>query len=282
MSTLDVPGAQLYYDVHGSGPTLIMVAGASGTADSFRKAAEHLAASYTVALYDRRGFSRSHLTAAQDYDCRLDTDADDLRRLTEHLAERPAVVFGASSGAVVALHTLIRHPHVVQTLVPFEPPLMRLLPDGQKWVDFFHAIYDLYRGTGPEPALMRFRAETFTAADALAMAHATAQHDSEQAHTNVTYWFEHELRQYPTSDLDLATLTAHADRIVPTAGRESHGYPAREATLELGRRLGRQVTDLPGGHIGCITQPVVFAAALVQAITDHAASGAPPPSSKRT
>jgi hypothetical protein len=53
------------------------------------------------------------------------------------------------------------HPSVVRTLVPFEPPAVRLLPDGQKWVDLFFGIYDLYRQSGPESALDRFRAETF-------------------------------------------------------------------------------------------------------------------------
>jgi pimeloyl-ACP methyl ester carboxylesterase len=96
-----------------------MVPGATGTAESLRKAAEHLAQTHTVAIYDRRGFSRSHLNGRQDHDRRLDTDADDLRRLIQHLSDQPATVFGVSSGATVALHLLTLHPDTVETLVPF-------------------------------------------------------------------------------------------------------------------------------------------------------------------
>jgi pimeloyl-ACP methyl ester carboxylesterase len=271
MSILEVPGARLYYETHGSGPLMVMAPGASGTAESFRRVTEHLAVCYTVALYDRRGFSRSDLEGPQDDDRRLETDADDLRRLIEHLSDEPAVVFGASSGGIVALEVLIHHPRVVRTLVPFEPPAVRLLPDGQKWVDFFYRIYDLYLRSGAEPALNQFREETFATSDRLAMARAMDLHKSDQAHANATYWFEHELRQYPATDLELDPLTAHADRIVLAAGRESHGYPAREATIELGKLLGQQVIELPGGHVGCMTQPAAFATELVQALTDRAA-----------
>jgi acetyltransferase/esterase len=68
MDTFDVPGARLYYETHGSGPLLVMIPGASGAADGFRRVAEQLGAHYTVAIYDRRGFSRSQLTGEQDYD----------------------------------------------------------------------------------------------------------------------------------------------------------------------------------------------------------------------
>ncbi|MDO3634589.1 alpha/beta fold hydrolase [Mycolicibacterium arseniciresistens] len=146
MSALDVPGAQLYYETRGNGPLFVIVPGASGVSDSFRKVATHLADHYTVMLYDRRGFSRSQLDGPQDYANRLHTDADDVRRLIQHLTDAPATVFGASSGAIVALDVLTRHPAVVSTVVPFEPPVVLQLSDGQKWVEFFHEVY------GPVPA----------------------------------------------------------------------------------------------------------------------------------
>ena len=59
MGVLDVPGARLYFETHGGGPLMVMVPGANGTADSFNRVTDHLAAHYTVVTYDRRGFSRS-------------------------------------------------------------------------------------------------------------------------------------------------------------------------------------------------------------------------------
>ena len=72
MSVLEVPGAHLYYETHGSGPIMIMVPGAAGVADGFRKVTEHLAAHYTVVLYDRRGFPAAGSTGRRttSADCR--------------------------------------------------------------------------------------------------------------------------------------------------------------------------------------------------------------------
>jgi pimeloyl-ACP methyl ester carboxylesterase len=262
-SILEVPGARLYYETHGGGPVMLMVPGATGTADSFRRVTEHLAAHYTVVLYDRRGFSRSQLDGPQDYSHRLETDADDVRRLIEHLSDGPATVFGSSSGGVVGLKVLTHHPSVVRTLVPHEPPAVRLLRDGQKWVDFFFRVYDLYRQSGIEPALKKFREQAFAESD---RQHMAAAPKNEYTLANATYWFEHELRQYPAANLNLDALKAHADRIVPMAGRESRGYPCYEVNVELGKKLGRNLIELTGGHIGFLTQPAEFAREAVHAL----------------
>jgi pimeloyl-ACP methyl ester carboxylesterase len=260
MTVLDVPGARLYYETHGHGPLLIMVPGASGVADSFRPVATHLALHYTVVLYDRRGFSRSHLDGPQNYEIRLQTDADDVRRVIEQVGDEPATVFGASSGGIVVLELLARHPDVASTVVSFEPPAVRQLPDGQTWVDFFHEVYDLYCHAGVGPAMQKFRERAFPDVDRRVMAQAPKNE------ANAIYWFEHELRQYPSVELDLAALAAHAERVLPAVGREASGYPAHEVAVVLGRKLGRDVVELPGGHVGCIAHPADFAQELVQAL----------------
>jgi len=271
MSILEVPGARLYYETHGSGPLMLMVPGAAGQADIFKMVTEHLAAHYTVVTYDRRGFSRSQLDGPQDYDHRLETDADDVRRLIEHLSDEPATVFGSSSGGVVVLEVLARHPSVVRTLVPYEPAAVRQLPDGQKWVNFSFALYDLYRQSGMEPALKKFREQMFPESDRQLMTRAMDLKNGE-IRANATYWFERELRQYTAVDLDLDALKAHADRIVQAAGRESRGRPAYEVNVELGKKLGRDLIELPGGHVGYVTQPAEFGREFVQALarTGHA------------
>lgn len=261
MTALDVPGARLYYEVHGHGPLVTMVPGASGVADSFRAVATHLAAHYTVVLYDRRGFSRSKLEGPQDYTHRLQTDADDVRRLIEHVGDAPAIVFGASSGGIVALDALTRFPEVVDTVVPYEPPAVLQLPNGKNWVDFFHEIYDLYRQVGIGSAMQQFRERAFPETDRQVMAQAPA------CAANAVYWFEHELRQYPSVELDLEALRSHADRVVLAVGREAQGYPAHEVNVVLGRQLGRDPIELPGGHVGCMAHPVEFARELTHALT---------------
>ncbi len=42
------------------------------------------------------------------------------------------------------------------------------------------------------------------------------------------------------------------------------GTPAYEATVELAEKLGRDVVELPGGHLGFVSHPAAFARELVQ------------------
>jgi acetyltransferase/esterase len=263
MSVLDVPGARLSYETHGSGPLLLLVPGASGSADNFQRVTQHLATHYTVVIYDRRGFSRSQLDGPQDEGHRLATDADDVWRLIECVSDEPATVFGGSSGAIIALELLVRRPSVVRTLVSHEPPAVRLLADGQKWIDFFSEVYDLYRQSGMEPALKKFREYAFAESDRQAMSRAPK---NEYTLANTSYWFEHELRQYPAVELNLDALKVHAERIVLTAGRESRGYPCYKVSVELGKKLGRDLIELPGGHVGLLSQAAALAGEFMQAL----------------
>jgi len=266
VSLLGVPGASLYSETRGSGTLMVMVPGANGEATAFERVAEHLAEHYTVVTYDLRGFSRSRHEGPQDYDHRLETDADDVRRLIGHLTDEPAILFGASSGGIVVLEVLIRHPSVVRTLLPFEPPAVKQLPDGQTWLKFFAEVYDLYRRSGMKPALERF-SQAFVESDRqILAARAKDGGDGQYAAANAMYWFKHELRQYPAVELDLVTLRTHADRVVLLGGRESRGRPAYDVNVELGRKLGRDVIELPGGHLGCLAHPAEFARELVRAL----------------
>jgi pimeloyl-ACP methyl ester carboxylesterase len=187
------------------------------------------------------------------------TDTDDVRRLIEHLSDAPATIFGSSSGGIVALELLTHYPSVVGMLVPHEPPTVRLLADGQTWLDFFFSVYDRYRQSGIEPAIAMFRERAFAEYDQQFMGH-----DVDPA--NATYWFEHELRQYPAVDLDLDALRAHADRVVLMVGRESGGFPAYEVNVELGKRLVREMIEMPGGHIGFVTDPAAFSSKFLSAL----------------
>lgn len=266
MSTLKVPGAQLYYEVSGDGPLVILIPGAKGEGDVFRQIARELAARYQVVTYDRRGFSRSHLDGPQDYDHRLSTDADDVRRLIEHLTDKPAIVFGNSSGAIVALEVLIHAPEVVQTVVAHEPPAVNLLPDAAKWRAFFDGIYDTYRKDGIPKAMQQFASGAFGSTDQQLMERATREHTNEYTLSNARYWMEHELRQYPRVELDLDTLAAHAERLVLAGGRDAQAQVPYQPNRVLAQELGRAIVDLPGGHLGFVSSPTEFAKELMNAL----------------
>lgn len=83
---------------------------------------------------------------------------------------------------------------------------------------------------------------------------------------NARYWFEHELRQYPPVILDVDALRAQAHHIIPMAGRKSHGYPCYEVAALLAKKIGRDLTEMPGGHLGSVGQPADFAQELISAL----------------
>lgn len=87
---------ELYYEDHGSGPSVVLVHGWPVDSRSWEpQLYPLLAAGYRVITYDRRGFGRSSRpTAGYDFD----TLADDLQQLIEHLDLRGATVVGFSLG----------------------------------------------------------------------------------------------------------------------------------------------------------------------------------------
>lgn len=268
MSTLKLPGAQLSYEVTGSGPLLILIPGAAGVGEVFRPLARHLISQYQVVTYDRRGFSRSSLDGPQDYDHRLSTDADDVRCLIEHLTDKLAVVFGNSSGALVALEVISHYPELVQTVVAHEPPAVNLLPDAAYWRAFFDGVYDTYRKEGIPKAMQQFASGTVGSVDHQVMERAMREHTNEYTLSNTTYWMEHELRQYPRIELDLTALAANAERIVLAGGRDSRDQLTYQPNKILARQWGSDIVDFPGGHLGFLSSPAEFAKELINALKD--------------
>lgn len=264
--TLTVPGATLYHEVRGSGPVLLFIPGGNGDAGPYARVAEVLADRFTTVAYDRRGFSRSPLEQPPDDATRLETDADDARRLLEHVGAAPGHVFGSSSGAIVALALLARNPERVGAVVAHEPPSLIVLPDGGRYQAMLDDVYEQYRREGAGPAFERFSAEAGVRGGALpaggeqpspAMAEIALR-----LRPNTEFWFEHELRQYPRAPLDLAALQRLSGQLVLAGGAESRDHFPYFPNAELARRFGTRVVDFPGGHVGYATHPAEFAARL--------------------
>ncbi len=264
MSTLDVPGAKLDYQIVGEGPLLLLIAGARGSGAIYRQLAQHLASRFRVLTYDRRGYGGSTLEGEQDYSVRLQTDADDVARLIAR-EDGKAVVFGSSSGAIVALDVLTRHNEAVRLLLAHEPPAMSLLPDPEQHFASLQELYELYRAQGLLPAMGKFLTTMMTASDRETLSEASKHGDPEQAARDIDYWFEHEVRQYPMRAFDMAALKAGAP-LEFIVGRESEGLPPEQIATLFAERLGVPLQTLPGGHVGYLTYAAEFGQRLIQVI----------------
>jgi acetyltransferase/esterase len=266
MGTLDVPGAQIYYEVQGRGPLILLIPGGNGETTAYDRIARFLEQWFRVVKYDRRGFSRSYLTEAQDYSQRLATDADDAQRLISYLSSEPATVFGSSSGAIVGLELLIRHPSAVRKLISHEAPLLTTVPGGAKTEKaLIQEVYDIYRAKGIFPALERFTANVL----AVETEQSTMQWSMDPrrggfAAANTLYWFERELTPYPFAEIDMESLVQRKQQLLLVVGRESSGQPVCGVPTEsLAIKLGLTVRNLPGGHLGFAFHAAEFGKALL-------------------
>lgn len=265
MPTLDVPGAQLYYDVWGvDRPLLLLIPGGNGDTAPFAAVAGRLAASHTVVSYDRRGFSRSPLDEPPNDDKRVTRDVEDAVRLIEHFGGGSAAVLGSSSGAIVALELLSRRPDCVRTVVAHEPPLFTLLPDGDSLLDTLDTVRETYRRDGLRPAMARFGEAMGFGGDeppSDAELPPSAREVMDRVFINMHFWMEHELSVYPRLVPDTDALHEQAGKLVLAGseeGRAQNQPPYRPNTV-LAARFGLAVADFPGGHVGYHTHPDAFA-----------------------
>lgn len=266
MPNLQVPGAALHYTTFGSGPILLLIPGAEGRGSIFHDLAQHLSTQFTVICMTRRGYSQSLLIGTQDFPNRLSTDADDAHSLIKHLSPDPAVVFGSSSGAVVAQRLLERHPESVKKLISYEPPSLSVLPDEFRLQAqaLFQHIYDTYRAKGPEEAIAAFTAAIGEAGDGPILRVCMDSKRSDEIRANVMFWFEFELRQYISAEVDLGLLEAAKEKFVPMAGIESGNGRGVAPIATIAQKLGKEVVRVPGAHIGYQTTTEAFAEALLE------------------
>jgi pimeloyl-ACP methyl ester carboxylesterase len=152
-------GAGLYYERQGIGPTVFFIAGSTGDAGNFSRAAALLADEFTVVTYDRRGNSRSPRPPSWAATS-VGEQADDAAALIQTLGLAPTVIFGASAGGLIALDLIIRHPQLVRACVLQEPSIFFVLPDPTAELTTRRKILsDALRVGGPREAikaLMRY------------------------------------------------------------------------------------------------------------------------------
>ena len=262
-----VPGAQLYTETRGAGPLLLFVVGGNGDPAAFSGVAGRLAGDFTVVTYARRGFVRSPVDGPIDDANRITIDVEDAAALIAHYGG-PACVFGSSSGAIVTLDLVTRHPDLVRTAVVHEPPILELLDDPGAWAARFAEIFATYETAGLWPAMAQFSQAVGLGRPAAPPPGADVAPEIAamlaRTEENMTFWMEHEFRQYPAYHPDLGALAAVAEKIVPAGGRDSReeGNMPFLPVVTLAGRLGRNIAEFPGGHVGYAEHPGDFATQL--------------------
>lgn len=114
MAFATVNGVNLYYEINGSGPTVIQIGGAVNGHEGYALITPHMQEHFTVIDYDHRGYGQSD-RPAQTYT--MDTWADDLAALLDALDVDRCHVHGGSMGGFIACLFAAKYPDRVDRLV---------------------------------------------------------------------------------------------------------------------------------------------------------------------
>ena len=116
MPKLNRDGIQIYYEVHGSGPPLLLTHGYSSTSAMWQGQIEALSKRHTLVLWDMRGHGQSDYPDDPAAYSEALTIAD-MAALLDEVGARSAIVGGLSLGGYMALAFYRAHPERVRALL---------------------------------------------------------------------------------------------------------------------------------------------------------------------
>ncbi len=267
-ATLKVPGADLYYEVRGAGPVLVMMPGGPADAGVFRDIAGILALNYTVVTYDPRGLSHSKLESPLDNKLIVQVFADDVHRLLAAVAgKEKGFVFASSGGASISLELAARHAEELDTVVAHEPPSPALQPDPDRVWSGMKEVVETYRRGDGQAAMQKF-AVLIRLRDQGPPPAPEGEPTPEmreamaQMQRNMDLFLTDYLEAIADYEPEFDALKSASCRIVAAVGDESRGELAHDGGLGLAKRLKTRAVVFPGAHGGFDTHPAEFAVKL--------------------
>jgi aminoacrylate hydrolase len=129
-----VDGIDIYYEVYGDGPPLLLVPGLGGTGNYWRPQIEAFSKSFKVIVHDHRGTGES---TRSDIDYSVDQMTRDLVGLMDAIGIERAHLVGHSTGGAIGQTMAIEHPDRLGDLVLYatwtkSDPFMRRVFDVRK------------------------------------------------------------------------------------------------------------------------------------------------------
>jgi pimeloyl-ACP methyl ester carboxylesterase len=114
MAFASVNGANLYYEINGSGPTVIQIGGAVNGHEGYALITQHMIEHITFIDYDNRGYVQS---ARHKQQYTMDVWVDDMAGLLDALGVQTCHVHGGSMGGFIACLFGAKYPERVDRLV---------------------------------------------------------------------------------------------------------------------------------------------------------------------
>jgi 3-oxoadipate enol-lactonase len=115
MPVLNHDGADLYYQVEGNGPPLLLIMGLAYPSDMWWRALPWLTPHFTTVRFDNRGVGRTGPGAERPYS--VERMALDARAVLHAAGFARATVFGVSMGGTIAQELALTYPEAVERLL---------------------------------------------------------------------------------------------------------------------------------------------------------------------
>lgn len=250
MPTTEVAGTQLYYEIRGRGPSLLLIAGGGLDGGTFDPLAQVLAREFTVATYDRRGLSRSPRPDGWSVTS-IEEQAEDAAGLLKALDLAPSAVVGNSLGALIALELMLRHPPLVRAASLLDAgPVDGAIVDRRARMPMPEEVRAALAGGGQQARASAFRALL----SFLGIWDLLDQGARERMLGNADVFFDIETPLLSSYHPDDALLRANEVPVQVAAGEETPPV-MREMADWLADRLGVGVDPVPGGHLAYLEHP---------------------------
>lgn len=227
MQRATIDGAELEYEVSGTGDPVVFIHGAF-IADAFRplRVEPSLAGRYQFILYHRRGYAGSSRAAEP---VSIARQAADCAALLRHLSVERAHVVGHSYGGVIALQLALDFANVAGTVVLLEPALM-VGASAQGYRESLARSVERYRDAGATVAVDEFLEARWPAYHApldrvlpggFAQATADAETFFEQEGAELLAWHFDEAEARHVNQPSLSVLGGDSEALSPRFG-ETH------------------------------------------------------------
>jgi pimeloyl-ACP methyl ester carboxylesterase len=257
---------ELYWEARGAGTPVLLIPGTPGDAGQFDTVAAELCGDHMVITYDRRGTSRSGAPQGWSHTS-VAEQADDAARLLARMGVGPAVVFGTSNGAAVALELAMRHPARVEAVMLHEMPLLSVLADPEPVGAALGAVIGTAMEAGGPPAALNAFLR-FAFGDPIVDGWDGDFRDRVLANAEMVFTVE--MPAFQAYRPDEAALAGTTTRVAVTVGRDQRLPFFSEAAHWLAERLDTTVSATPDAHGPQFSSPDQLAAVIRSFVADGA------------
>jgi pimeloyl-ACP methyl ester carboxylesterase len=151
--TVNLNGIDIYYEVYGEGPPLLLLHGGLANGTYFAYQIPVLAQTHQVIVMDSRGHGRSSFDETQ---ITYEVMANDVLALMDHLNIESADLVGWSDGGIIGLEIALTHPERLNKVVAyganFDPSGVRLDVGQDAYFNaYIEAAAADYQTTSPAP-----------------------------------------------------------------------------------------------------------------------------------